>query len=207
MSLELLNENQREIWQYIHNERHTVKEAASHFNKPESIIQAQITRCRSKGLIIDVPGETKISNNVFNAPPGGVRLSHHESGRPSGSPTSNEEVLKETLAAGPAKYDVESMIQEAQEQGAFGDEERNVHPMILMGVTIQFMKLAGGRLHAHQLIEDVYGAIRLQVGETRAESAIESKPFDTSDNSPLAMMEGIVAEMRNNPQFSQPIGR
>jgi hypothetical protein len=37
--------------------------------------------------------------------------------------------------------------------------------MVLLGVTIQFVKLAGGRLSAHQLIEQCYEALRAMVGD------------------------------------------
>lgn len=45
-----------------------------------------------------------------------------------------------------------------------GKAAREVHPMILMGVTIQYVKMCGGRMIAHQVIEDVYSALKMFVG-------------------------------------------
>jgi hypothetical protein len=49
--------------------------------------------------------------------------------------------------------------------------------MILLGVAIQFTKLAGGRMHAHQLIEDVYEALRAMVGDGEPPVSGETSPW------------------------------
>jgi cell division protein FtsB len=54
------------------------------------------------------------------------------------------------------------MVRQFQHQ--FGGKT-DVHPMVLLGVTIQYVKLVGGRLSAHQCIEQVYEALRVMVGD------------------------------------------
>jgi hypothetical protein len=198
MSVEQLNENQRAIYQYVHVERHTVEQAAQHFGSTPGLIQAQVTRCRTKGVTMDVPGETQPAAKT------------RHSGRPaesSSTRTSNERVLDTAQQAGTPEYSIEKIVEEAQSQPGFHDMMNEVHPMILMGCAIQFMKLCGGRFHAHQAIEDVYSAVRLQVGEREIPGVTqETKPFNqpiAESGSPLAMMENMVEQMRQNPAFAQ----
>jgi hypothetical protein len=93
-----------------------------------------------------------------------------ESSRPQAAPrpaatgpSSNQQVVREAEQAGPANYDIEGALKAAMPE--MHDLVRQVHPMIMFGITIQFMKTCGGRIQAHQVIEDVYAALRLFVGD------------------------------------------
>jgi hypothetical protein len=63
--------------------------------------------------------------------------------------------------------------------------------MVLLGITIQFVKLVGGRMHAHQLVEDVYEALRVMAsdGSPTPEGATSPWPRD---------LEAENAELKNN---------
>lgn len=171
--LETLSPDQREIYSHLIKGA-TVQQIAEDMNRPDGIISAQRTRILNKG--IDLP-ELPSRSNEGNQQ---TQNRQQTTARAAG-PSSNEEVLREAQSAGTAEYDVEKVIEEVQRQGGTNLSKRDVHPMVLLGLTIQFMKLAGGRMHAHQLIEDVYGALRAMVdgGNIRDVPGVstETKPW------------------------------
>lgn len=148
--LRSLSDDQRDIYEAL-NAGKTIEQISNETGRPPGIIQAQRTRILNKG--ISLPDLATIAN------PARTRDSA-ESQRPaSASRSSVESVISDVAGAGTAKYDVEELVKRVQATGDGNQNVRDVHPMVLLGVTIQFMKLAGGRMHAHQLIEDVYGAL------------------------------------------------
>lgn len=73
----------------------------------------------------------------------------------------------------------EKIIEQAKAQA--NGQEVDVDPsdtenMLLFGVTMQFMKLAGGRIKAHQMIEDVYSAVKIMNGESPDVKKRTAKP-------------------------------
>lgn len=70
--------------------------------------------------------------------------------------------MSEAQKAGNAQYEIPEEL--AQSVRDFVGE-KDVHPMVLLGITIQFVKFVGGRLTAHQLIESVYEALRAMVSD------------------------------------------
>lgn len=141
----------------------TPQEIAKKLGKDIGIINAQITRLRSKGVLKPEPRQSA------------------NTGKPQAvGPTSNEAVANELNKAGAAKYEIPPELKKVADKHG---EVLDVHPMIVLGVTIQFVKLCGGRMHAHQVIEDVYGALRVMVGDT-----------DTSSDQPKTTLPYAAAE-------------
>jgi hypothetical protein len=150
MTVETLSPAQRQLYDAIQagKDKDT---CISELGLTEGTFAAQCTRIRNKGIQLPgLPGHSGQSSS-FEKP----------ISRPASTgPGSSESVLNEVSKAGPAIYDVEATIRKAQEQGSVHGDMATLHPMAVMGLTIQFMRLCGGRFHAHQVIEDVYGAVR-----------------------------------------------
>ncbi len=106
------------------------------------VLQAQKTRLRGKGY--DING--KIDSTV-------------DSYRDK-TTSSNSRIVHEAAETGPARYDVDQLVREMKASQNPKVSDNEVNPMIFLGVTIQYMKLCGGRMQAHQMIEDVYGAMQ-----------------------------------------------
>lgn len=80
----------------------------------------------------------------------------------------NASDIYNTIAEAQRKETITKLVGEvaAQFQNTYQTNNIKVdtHPLVLMGVTIEFVKLCGGRIMAHQLIEDVHAAISTMVG-------------------------------------------
>lgn len=127
----------------------TVSALAAQLGKSEGIINAQITRIQNSGNEHLVSAVQKTTSSP--------------SGRPANTDSSsNKQVLQGAVDAGEAVYEIPDELVDAARQYS---QDRDVHPMVLLGVTIQFCKLVGGRLSAHQLIEQVYEALRTMVSD------------------------------------------
>lgn len=140
-----------------------------------AIFTAQCTRIRNKGITINVVGGQVPTRQATTS---------GRSSRPASA--DGKKVIKEAFEAGKATYDVESLISEAQNRGDVHGDMAQMHPMAIMGLTIQFMRLCGGRFHAHQIIEDVYGAIRAFAADgPSADEVVEmaTRPFSASGDS------------------------
>ncbi len=139
---------QQEIISLVQQGVTTVSGLAEKLGKSEGIINAQITRIQNSGnehLVAAVQKTTQTSSRPTN----------------TGS-SSNEQALQGAVDAGEAVYTIPDELVDAARQYA---QDRDVHPMVLLGVTIQFVKLVGGRLASHQLIEQVYEALRTMVSD------------------------------------------
>lgn len=193
-----LSEDQKTIYSHLVKGR-SIKEIAEVLGRPESIIAAQKTRILNKG--IDLP-ET-VSDRQSVPPPQKPQV--HSRPRATG-PSSNEEVLRQAQEAGQAEYDVEKIIEEVRKQSGDNINVRDVHPMVMLGVAIQFMKLAGGRMHAHQLIEDVYGALQMLVNGNRMRDVpgvtTETKPWppQKTEDSGIKGADNTIIQMLSEQQ-------
>jgi len=119
------------------------------------VAAAQITRIKHKGIHLPSP-------ESFSTPPQAAPSQVASERRPA--PSDPVQIVKEAAQAGEAQYpDLGSPLM--QEAAAKVGQGLDVHPMILLGVTVQFVKLVGGRMTAHQVIEDVYEALRTMVGD------------------------------------------
>lgn len=159
--LESLSPDQKTIYEHLVKGK-TVEQIASEMERPEGIISAQRTRIINKGIDLpELPGQSSQPTESTSSQPTQPKPSASRPASTGGS--SNSDVLRQATQAGDAEYDVEKVIEQVRQQVDPNLNVRDVHPMVLLGVTIQFMKLRGGRMHAHQLIEDVYGALRTMV--------------------------------------------
>lgn len=147
-----LSQSQQDIVDLVKQGVVDVKQLASRLGKSERIIRAQISRIQTKGK-----GNLVSKVDISHKPAtGGGRPTNVSGG------SSNKHVLQEAQEAGPAQYELPDELVDAARDYT---QDRNVHPMVLLGVTIQFCKLVGGRLSAHQLIEQVYEALRAMVSD------------------------------------------
>jgi hypothetical protein len=68
-----------------------------------------------------------------------------------------------------------------------------------MGVTIQFVKLCGGRMTAHQVIEDVYTALRQfsseNGGKVPGDDGGQTEPMAKTDKERLVLQEEQIASL------------
>lgn len=138
---------QQEIVNLVQQGVTTVPALATRLGKSESIIKSQITRIQNAGI-----------GHLVSA----VRTTDSQSNQPTNTGSSNKQILQEAVDAGEANYTIPDELVDSVRQYA---QDRDVHPMVLLGVTIQYTKLVGGRLAAHQLIEQVYEALRVMVSD------------------------------------------
>ncbi len=155
MSLESLSPAQKQVYD-LAQQGLTVAAISQKLGITEGVAAAQITRIRNKG--IQLPGQESRPGPQF----AGYESRPASEKRPA--PSDPVQIVKEAERTGEAQYpDLGSPLM--QEAAAKVGQGIDVHPMILLGVTIQFVKLVGGRMTAHQVIEDVYEALRMMVGE------------------------------------------
>jgi hypothetical protein len=156
MSLEMLSEAQRKLYDAIMAGKPKL-EIMRDLRLTDGTYAAQCTRIRNKGVSLP---------NMAPTPPPNLG--------------SKQDVLDQAVGSGDAIYDIEAAIKAAQARDEVHGDMKVMHPMAILGVTIQFMRLCGGRFHAHQTIEDVYGAIRtFNADGPSADDVVEAatKPF------------------------------
>lgn len=136
-----MTESQQKVLDLL-NRGLSVEQIAKKLGREVRVINAQITRMKSTGAIKASKPEPK--------PP----QEHTKTDPPFTDLQSVQDLLNKS---GRAKYVIPDELKNAMnEQGELLD----VNPMILLGVTIQFVKMCGGRIHAHQVIEDVFSALK-----------------------------------------------
>lgn len=160
-----LSPDQQMIYGYL-QKRHTVEYIAEKMGKPIGIIRANITRMAGKGC---VPHHAHAEATARPEKPRAKTVTQADT----------RAVLEAAANAGPAQYDLEQAAEyfKSLQEG----KPETAHPMVLMGVTIQFMRLCGGRFEAHQTIEDVYAAVRSFTGDSSPDTTIVTKPLPTKD--------------------------
>lgn len=181
-----LSESQQKIYDLIaKGEVKSIAEIARRTGTDAGVVHAQITRILSRGqwhenmrTIKDIrlgskanlPGGNFDSASVPspsvkpNTPvaDGPVVWDNVNTQAPSHGGRSNDTIADEISAGGPA-MSYEDLAKQLASKMPPGSLKKDVEPMILLGVAIQFMKLTGGRIAAHQLIEDVYHALQVVV--------------------------------------------
>lgn len=151
----------------------TTLQISSKLNLDERIVNAQLTRIRNKGYNTS-PTVTRLAealypeSNVATQTKQTIPTIRTERGMENPqketprAPTSNDEIKDILLKSGRALTAEELEKLAAQVAGIV---ERDAHPMLLLGVTIQFVRLCGGRFTAHQVIEDTYAALATMVND------------------------------------------
>lgn len=151
-----LSAPQQEIVSLVEQGVTTVTEIAGRLGKSEGIVRAQLTRIKTAGEGHRI-ARVQDSHSVPTSSP-------QTTGKPrSSGASSNQGVIQDAQDAGQAEYRIPDHLAQ-QFQSQFGGKT-DIHPMVLLGVTVQYVKLCGGRLSAHQMIEQVYEALRAMVSD------------------------------------------
>ncbi len=196
VTLEVLSPSQREVYDLLAQGK-TPTQIVNSLDSTLGVINAQITRIRNKGLTLPgEEGEKPLPTlvNPAHVEPQKVFAAPQERPLASG-PSSNDQIASQLQNAGTA-LTPDQLSQLASKVG--GSFAKDIHPMVLMGVTIQFVKLCGGRMTAHQVIEDVYSALRGFAGDGKPVPGDdgETKPLPQTEGERLKLLEEQNAELR-----------
>lgn len=196
--LDELSEAQRDIYNWL-AEGLTPQDIERRHKVPIGIVNAQITRIKNKGIALPTdkteptePSYTKASSAEPTgfAPQFDPSIYVGTTDKAGPGPTSVGEVLNQVKGKGITDAEMEEVAKK------FGTTvARDVHPMALLGVTIQYVKLCGGRFTAHQVIEDVYTALRTMCGDESTNSGA-TKPLPQTDAERIQLLEEQNAELR-----------
>lgn len=187
-SLDSLSPSQRQVYDLL-QQGQTSDRIAATMGTTLGVIEAQKTRIRNKG--ITVPGEAAPVSPATHVP-----IGHLPKVEPLDPPTRSGGSDNDRIAAqlrGKA-LDADELAKLADKVA--GSTARDIHPMILLGIAIQFVKLCGGRMTAHQVIEDVYGALRAMVGDTSPDAGGQTQPLPATEKERLAFLEEQNAMLR-----------
>lgn len=186
MQIDNLSDVQRSIYDLLVKGKEPAA-IAERLNSTEALVRANMTRIRNKGVAL--PGDDGYSAAV--PPPNTVPvkeiLSKPESKPASSGGTQNDQIAAMLNQAGKG---IDAKELAALADKVAGKAVRDIHPMILLGITIQYVKTCGGRMVAHQVIEDVYGALRSFVGGALpADDGGEAVPLPKTDKDRLSFLE------------------
>jgi len=188
-------------------------EIAAELDTTESVISAQITRIRRKRELTHPtyagqdPPPLRMERPEPKPNPYSMGVDPAYEDKSNLKEPTPEKVIQEAANAGAAEYDIPEALRRAGERAAEG---ATVHPMVLLGITIQFVKLCGGRMHAHQVVEDVYEALRTMTsdGSPPTEGATSPWPRDLeAENAELKdsmiALQQELADLRRSFQQGQ----
>lgn len=154
MAPSTLSESQQQVYDLL-AKGYSPEKIADTLNSTLGVINAQITRIKTKGGSIPSSPMNVNLEETF-APQPQVQKPQ------STGASSNDEIANMLNTSGKA-ISAEELRELAAKAG--GHVARDIHPMVLLGVTIQFVKLCGGRIIAHQVIEEVYAALAAMFGK------------------------------------------
>ena len=126
-------------------------------NKPLTVIKRAITNLQKEGVRYKVRGPDNLSSPAPVTPkPEETKGTGQRVFPPRQTklPQTPEAILSSIANEKPLEYDL-SILEKVKD-----GEESNAAPMLLMGTTIAYIQLCGGRLKAIQTIEDVYAALK-----------------------------------------------
>lgn len=180
-SLDSLSTSQRQVYD-LTQQGQSSSQIANTMGTTLGVIEAQKTRIRNKGIAL--PGETAPVSPATHVPVGHLPKVEPLS-PPARTGGSDNDRIAEQLRG---------KALDADELGKLADKvagttARDIHPMILLGCAIQFVKLCGGRFTAHQVIEDVYGALRAMTGDTSPDAGGQTQPLPATEKERLAFLE------------------
>ncbi len=182
-NLEQLTEIQRSIYDLTAQGLQPA-EIAGRIGSTEALVKANITRIQGKGVTMPKPGDQPVQPPPNTVPVANV-LSQ-PSKPPATGGSENDRIAAMVNQAGGA---IDAKELAALADKVAGRAVRDIHPMVLLGTTIQYVKLCGGRMIAHQVIEDVYGALRSFVGNVGPDEGGEALPLPQTDKERLAFLE------------------
>jgi len=151
-----LNEYQKKVYEYVESGL-SVEDIAKLMDVYESSVKAQITRITNKGIIFNRPvSSNNEQQNSEQQSPQNQEVNPHN--------LSNTQILEEAVASGEAKT-LEEVVRELEKAGPILSGKEDVNVFLAFGVTMQFIRFAGGKINAHQLIEDISEAVKMTCGE------------------------------------------
>ncbi len=178
--VEVLSPSQLEIYKLL-LKGFSPAEISKKLESPLGIINAQITRIKSKGVsFTKEDGPT----SPLNVDPKKVLETPIENPIKGGA-SSNDQVAN--TISGSTAVDAEELRKIADKVA--GNASRDVQPMVLMGCAIQFTKLCGGRMSAHFVIEEVYAALKAFVGNEVPEADSSEPPLARTSEDKLRYLE------------------
>lgn len=147
-----LTEQQKIIFEML-NSGSSIDQVARDLGVETRIVAAQITRL-SKKVKCDVRKWYRNTGEANQPAPRSSKPEVYE------EPLSHGEVINEAAkSTTPRSFEDIKAIVDDLDKRVVRPADSEVHPMVLLGIGIQFMRLCGGRMNAHQLIEDVYDAM------------------------------------------------
>jgi len=136
MAISVLSDAQKPIYEMAQRGC-TITEIAVELNFTESVVTAQITRIRKK---------TDLTHPAYAI-----------AGIAGQKPVQMD--MDRTFVSNPHDKTPLKPLKDSIAERAV--ERSNVHPMVLLSIGTQLVKLCGSRIHAHQLVEDIYKALRI----------------------------------------------
>lgn len=190
VDLSSLSQQQQDIYGLL-EQGYNVEKITRKLGLGPGIASAQITRMRTKGIKIPEPNASDKQATRSETPAPAKPFVQPGKPMPTGA-SSNDAIADELRKSAPALSNEELM---ALAKRVKGDSVADIHPMVLLGVAMQFMKLCGGRFAAHQVIEDVYGGLRLFTGQSLDPAEHENVPAD-----PVATLSRENEQLRQENQ-------
>jgi hypothetical protein len=199
-TLESLTEVQRHVYNLV-TQQEPEERIARTLDTTLGVVKAQITRIRNKGILL--PGDPGYNGPIAPTAPlpnhiNPERVYKAPVERPQATGGSNNDQIADALRGNGQALNSDQLAELAAKVG--GNFARDIHPMVLMGVTMQFVKLCGGRMTAHQVIEDVYSALRTFCVDSGmnvpADKGGETQPMPQTDHERLALQEEQIKSLR-----------
>lgn len=182
--LNTLSEAQRKVYDLLAQGRNS-EQIARELDTTLGVVEAQKTRIRTKG--IPLPGE---GPRPADTPPPAthVPVGHLPPVEPlprlqSTGGSDNDRIAAQLTGKALNADELAKLAEKVA-----GTTAKDIHPMVLLGCTIQYVKLCGGRMTAHQVIEDVYGALRAFAGNTGPDAGGQTEPMPQSEREQLAFL-------------------
>lgn len=186
--LSQLTESQRSIYDGLANGA-TVERIAQTLGTTPALVNANITRIKNKGFELPKPGSPRLSVPATHVETKDLLGPTPEKPVASGG-SENDRIAAQLNVSGKA---ISADELRALADKVAGPSAREVQPFVLMGLTIQYIKLCGGRMTAHQVIEDVYGALRAAVvengGSVPEDKGGETVPLPANETERVTFLE------------------
>lgn len=153
-----------------------LKGIAKNMRTEAHLVSANITRATNNG---DWPKDLKVAGHHTAPAVAGASTSSAGDTRPEMSPA---EGYRPKISTAPdlSRDQILRLQSQIEQTGQVPTElldainrgGETVNPLLIMGCTIQFVRLCGGRIAAHQVIEDIYDAMRAFTDGTGVRSSV-----------------------------------
>jgi DNA-binding CsgD family transcriptional regulator len=215
INLDLLSPPQRQVYDLLAQGK-TVDAIVKKLDTTLGVVNAQITRIRNKG--IPLPGEGTTTPLVDPEQPGfpGFPALSQPTVSPARDPAAVDpaKIYAAPQSPPPAATGASSNAQvinalEGTGQAVLSDKviqkiadkvgptlAKDLHPLAVLGVTMQYVRFCGGRMTAHQIIEDVYAALQLFTGKPAKGDSGKTEPMPQTDRDQLEFLREQNEQLR-----------